>query len=59
MKVIVTSAPAAQAAAIARALVEQRLVACVNLLPGALAIYEWEGSVEQESETLQIGRAHV
>lgn len=40
------------AAAIARTLVEQRLAACVSLLPQITSFYEWQGRLEQEQETL-------
>ena len=35
-----------------RALVEDRLVACGTLLPGARSIYRWEGSMKEESEVV-------
>lgn len=35
---------------IARCLVEEGLVACVNLFPGVESIYRWEGVVESSSE---------
>lgn len=38
------------AAAIARLLVEQRLAACVNIMPQVRSIYQWQGAVEQASE---------
>lgn len=37
-------------AALARALVEERLAACVNLLPPMESIYRWEGRIDSESE---------
>jgi periplasmic divalent cation tolerance protein len=36
--------------AIAQALIEERLAACVNLLPGATSIYRWEGRIERSDE---------
>ena len=32
---------------IARHLVEYRLAACVNLLPGIESIYQWKGEIHQ------------
>jgi periplasmic divalent cation tolerance protein len=43
-----------QAGRIARALVEQRLAACVNILPGARSIYRWKGQIEDAAEWLLI-----
>jgi periplasmic divalent cation tolerance protein len=37
---------------IGRALVQERLAACVNLLPGMVSTFRWEGEVKQESELL-------
>lgn len=49
------SAPDAECAAgIARALVEERLAACVNVVAGVRSIYRWEGSVHDEVEALLI-----
>jgi periplasmic divalent cation tolerance protein len=38
----------------ARTLVEERLAACVNLLPPMESVYRWEGQVEQETERQMI-----
>lgn len=40
------------AARIARALVEERLAACVNRIAGVVSVYRWQGEVQEESETL-------
>lgn len=39
---------------IARALVERRLAACVNLVPAIESVYRWQGAVEEASETLLV-----
>lgn len=39
---------------IARALVEERLAACVNLVPGVVSTFRWEGQVRQDDECLLI-----
>ena len=41
-----------QAAKIARALVKERLAACVNIVPGVASIYAWEGRIEEGREVL-------
>jgi periplasmic divalent cation tolerance protein len=38
------------AAALASALVNERLAACVNVLPAMQSVYRWKGSVEQADE---------
>lgn len=37
---------------IGTAVVEERLAACVNLLPGLSSIYRWQGQVKREPECL-------
>jgi periplasmic divalent cation tolerance protein len=51
---LVTAPDPETAARIARTLIEERLAACVNLVPGVRSIYRWEGSVQEEAETLLI-----
>lgn len=52
--VLVTAPSADQAAALARALVEERLAACGNVLPGVRSIYRWEGEVREDAEALLV-----
>jgi periplasmic divalent cation tolerance protein len=40
----------ADAARVMRVLVEERLIACGTLLPGARSIYRWEGAVKESGE---------
>src|ERR671919_632341 len=37
-----------------RALVEERLAACVNILPGMVSHYRWEGGVERGEEVVML-----
>jgi periplasmic divalent cation tolerance protein len=48
--VLTTLGADTDASAMARSLVEQRLAACVNVLPPMTSTYRWKGSVEQERE---------
>ena len=50
--VLTTAGSEAEAASIAGALVERRLAACVNVVPGVRSTYRWEGAVRTESEWL-------
>src|SRR6266545_7056902 len=37
-----------------RALVDRRLAACVNILPGMISHYWWEGKIERAEEAVMI-----
>jgi periplasmic divalent cation tolerance protein len=43
-----------EAQQIARTLVEERLAACVNVVPGVMSVYRWKGNVEQEPELILV-----
>jgi periplasmic divalent cation tolerance protein len=47
-----TFANEADAARVVRSLVEERLIACGTLLPGARSIYRWKGGVQDEPEVV-------
>lgn len=50
----------ASAHALARQLVEQRIAACVNILPAVRSVYQWQGQVEQATEvTLLMKTTHL
>lgn len=42
------------AASIARTLVEERLAACVNRLPGVISTYRWRGEIHEDAEVLLV-----
>lgn len=50
--ILTTTASEAEAGRIAHALVEQRLAACVNIVPRIQSIYRWQGKAEQGEEYL-------
>lgn len=39
---------------IANALVERRLAACVNIVPGIVSVYRWQGKISEDQELLLI-----
>jgi periplasmic divalent cation tolerance protein len=43
-----------EAEAAGRALVERRLCACVNILPGMVSFYWWQGKIERGDEVVMI-----
>ncbi len=51
--VFITTASAEEGARLGRALLDERLAACVNALPVASA-YWWRGQIEEAAETLLI-----
>ena len=52
--VLVTTPTPERAAELARTLVEERLAACGNVVPGLRSIYRWEGKVQDEAEALLV-----
>ncbi len=53
LRIILTTLPALdQAERLAGILVDERLVACVQLLPAVLSIYRWQGQRTRDSECL-------
>jgi len=48
---VLTNCPDEESAnAIALALIEERLAACVNILPRVQSVYRWQGAVESATE---------
>lgn len=55
--ILVTAPDDGIAAKMGRRLVEERLVACANIIPGLRSIYWWEGRVEEATEVLVMLKA--
>ena len=47
-----TAPDADSAARVARTLVDERLIACANLVPGLTSIYRWQSAVQTDAEVL-------
>ena len=55
IRIILTTLPDAETAQrIGTQLVEERLAACVNLLPGVTSLYHWQGKMETASEVMAL-----
>jgi periplasmic divalent cation tolerance protein len=54
--VYMTTSSEQEARRIGRALVEGRLAACVNIIPGMTAFYRWQGNIEEGQETVLIAK---
>lgn len=50
--VLTTAANAEDAGRLAHALVEERLAACVTMVPGVESVYRWRDGIETATETL-------
>lgn len=55
--VFTTFANSDDAARVVRTLVEERLIACGNLLPGARSLYRWQDKVEDQPEVVVLMKA--
>ncbi|OGI46694.1 MAG: hypothetical protein A2151_06070 [Candidatus Muproteobacteria bacterium RBG_16_65_34] len=59
-QLVLTTCPSAAAARrIARALVEERLAACVNILPIQQSVYRWRGKVASARELLLLVKSRA
>lgn len=48
---VLCNAPPDKAEAIGRAVVEKHLAACVNVVPGIVSLYWWQGKLERDAES--------
>jgi periplasmic divalent cation tolerance protein len=52
--VCLITTPTAEAHSIASTVIEEKLAACVNIVPLVQSIYRWEGKVTQDDESLLV-----
>jgi len=52
--VVLCTIPPDVAESLARLLVEKKVAACVNIVPGARSIYRWEGRVAEDEESVLV-----
>ncbi len=52
----ITVGSAGEAASIARDLLDDRLIACANIIDGATSLYRWEGKIADEKEAVMIAK---
>jgi periplasmic divalent cation tolerance protein len=57
--VLTTTSSESEARKIARALVEGRVAACVNIVPRVTSIYSWQGKIEESDEWLLLIKTNV
>lgn len=55
----ITAAHREEAEAIAQALLENRLAACINILGGITSLYRWEGEIKTGDEVALIAKTRV
>lgn len=57
--IYVTASSKEEALRLARALVQDRLVACANVIDGAASVYWWEGEVRDAPEALMVAKTRT
>ncbi len=57
--VYMTAGDPDEASLLAKALVQKRLAACVNIIDGMRSVYEWEGKIQEAREVVMIAKTHA
>lgn len=52
--VLMTAPDIDVAESVVRGLLDERLIACGNLLPGAVSLYRWEGDIQRDEEAVVV-----
>ena len=51
-----TTSSVEEARKIARIIVEEKLAACVNIIPKIESIYRWQGKIEEDNESILLAK---
>ena len=54
VRVVLCTCPPEDAERIAKTVLEERLVACVNVISGVKSLYWWKDAIQNEQETLLV-----
>ena len=57
VQVVLCTCPSDEASSLARAILERRLAACVNVIPGVRSLYWWKGELVEDGESLLVIKA--
>lgn len=52
IRAVIVAAPEKEAESLARTLLEERLIACANLIKGVHSLYWWDGKIQSGAETI-------
>ena len=52
--VVLVTGPDAELSRLAERVVDERLAACANLIPGVRSVYRWEGKLARDDEAMAI-----
>ena len=58
MHIVFCNISVEHAEALAQSVIENKLAACVNLIPGVTSFYRWKGSVQKDSESTLLIKTH-
>lgn len=56
--IYITTSDVDEAKKIAKTLLDERLVACCNIIPQIESLYWWEGEIEEDQESLLLTKTH-
>ena len=57
--ILITAGTSEEAGTIARTLVDEHLVACVNIVPGIRSFFFWDGRTQEAQESLLICKSRL